>query len=96
MFSLFIQLYTSCSIAESISSSRNNHLRSITYFYLRKPAHDCTDRSLSILFFWFCGNVFNKMLQYSDSNTLIVLMTGKVVSVYNIGYNIWRKIRSDD
>ena len=51
MFSLFIQLYTSCSIAESISSSRNNHLRSITYFYLRKPAHDRTDRSLSILCF---------------------------------------------
>ena len=25
MFSLFIQLYTSYSIAESISSSRNNH-----------------------------------------------------------------------
>ena len=54
MFSLFITLYTSFSIDETIRSSSNNHLRSTTsflhpYFHLTKPAQDC--RSFFILFF---------------------------------------------
>ena len=54
MFSLFIPLYTSFSIDESIRSSSSSHLRSITsflhpYLHLTKPAQDC--RSFSNLFF---------------------------------------------
>ena len=54
MFSLFIPLYTSFSIDESIRSSSSSHLRSITsflhsYLHLTKPAEDC--RSFSNLSF---------------------------------------------
>ena len=54
IFSLFIPLYTSFSIDESIRSSGNSHLRSTTsflhpYLHLTKPAQDC--RSFSNLFF---------------------------------------------
>ena len=60
MFSLFIPLYTSFTIDESICSFLSSHLRSITsflhpYLHLTKPAQDC--RSFSNLFFWYCGNV---------------------------------------
>ena len=88
IFSLFIPLYASYSIDESIHSSSSSHWRSVTsffhpYLHLTKPAQDC--RSFANLFFdiavMFCTVCCNSL-------TLTILMTHKVVSVYDMVHNV--------
>ena len=76
MFSLFIPFYTSFSIDESIRSSGSTHLRSITSF-LHPYLHPYLSNlffDIAVMFWTICCN----------SLTLTILMTRKVVSVYNM------------
>ena len=88
MFSLFIPLYTSFSIDESIRSSGSSHLRYITsflhpYLHLTKPVQNCRSFSnlffdIAVMFWTICYN----------SLPLTILMTRKVVSVDNMVHNV--------